>query len=871
MILICGTKLKARELPDNDILDYAIENDESQYSLMLGTLLSTDDFYEYAFVSASYKTLVQDAVIPVEYFKNDKELLELLEARKVENTVVKEKKSDIDDVSDFEMIASLQAELDTTTLDLSKAQKNIDELEDKVTEKDAMIESLREEIAEKNKELAEQSETLDSNEENSRAANERVEELENRVAELEENLDKTEAVLKVKEAQVSSYENGDNPALEELQGKFDALNVELEAYKNGDNPALNELQIKYDALVKEYEEYKITDSPELVELRSKFEALKAEFEEYKTTDSPELVEMRNKNEELQQQLKEAQDIGGTELAELQTKYDEVVKEYEDYKTNDLGVVEELKQKFESLTAEYAEYKESSEKEKEELQGKYDELDKEYTEFKEAENPELVLLRSQYAELQTEKEELENGKTPAHLAVEQELDALKQEFETYKNTDSPELVELREKYADAVQEKNNLEAEVQPLRDAITKNANDALANQTLVNTLQEQINTKNIELTKQKTEYELQIASLNLETSKIGALNNSIATLNSNITEQQETIKALNLKIAEYEEKITSKNVEISKVQSDLKIANDSLSFADSMKEAALKKQKLEMQVEIDSLRNDLESTKQRLQEVKQAYSNEVTGNGLNGEVSYSSGSKEYDAYIVKTRIPLGVKINNMEKGYFNFENSVVLVTSCGDGSLDVLRNSVVEWIKQGTEMCILDFTGDPYFTLKYNLMSEATSGKTIGDMLKQNANINSGMFKHINNALFVPCVPFNDIALLEANWGKLLNDIARELPKKMPMVVILHDFGSFITRFVVQKLSAKYNTMMFMRGSPADRMSMQTFLRTVETDKIGIIASVVDKAAATKLQPIMARNKLSKCYQTGTYPPSSVLMEYLT
>lgn len=826
MILICGTKLKLSELPKNG-LDYYIETDESQYVTILGAFLMTDDYCDYAFVSNNFKALVsEDVAVPIEFFKDDTELLEKIKGTTYQKEIGEEK--DKGDTSDFMMIADLQSEVDAQAVQIGKLEREISELKDTITEKEGLIEQLQADLEEKEGIIKEQGNMLDSDDKTKAETSEQIEELNSKIVELQDELDRVNNLLKVKEVALASYENNDDSALQEIQQKY----TELQESLAESNKALSEMQNKCVELQKQLEESKTAEN----ELQEKYNDLEKKAEE----DS-----VNNEN-----------------IKELQTKYDDLQAKYDTECT-------ELKTKVEELSAE----KEKLETEKtpahKAVELQLEQLQQEFDDFKNAENPELTKLKEEYNQLQQEYETYKTTESPEMTELKSEYEQLKQDFEEYKNTDSPELIELRNIKASMEAEKQELENKVTKLTEDIAKSAQENQEAQTLILELQNQVNEKKIELQKQRSDFDVEKAGLGVEIAKLDSLNTMVTSLNNEIQEKQKTINQLNLNIAEISTQLASKDIEIARVQAECKSAKDDLQLAESLKQAALSKQKLEMEAEAIATKTDLENTRKRLEELKKAYSQETVGNSSSGGyIGTVKGSKDYDTYTLKPKTALDISFSSREKGYLNFSNPVVVVTSCGDGSVTLMRDAVKHWVDTGYEMCLLDFTGDMYLTYTYKLMAEV-SGTTTGDMLKQNVNIGKNIFKTVKKTLFVPCVPFNDVAIMEQNWGKLLNEVSMVIPEGMPIVILLNGFESFVTRYVVQKLSDKYNTMIFMEGQPSILYSTTAFLQMVATKSIGMVVGNVKNAMASKLQKAFGAYKLSKYFPDGVVPDRQVLESF--
>lgn len=827
MILVCGTKLKLKDLPNADFLDYYIENDDASLAITLSMMLMNDSIYQYAFVSANYTSLVQNAGIPITYFKNDNDLVSLLNTYGMEN--VKQLGSVIQGAdSDFQMIADLQSELDTKELENKQLLSDLDMFKDKVAENEALIEELQNSLKE-----------AESNEKKLQESLDEIGDKVDTADTLRDEIESLQNQIKVKDARLSSYENGENPEIDELKGR-------LEEYESGNNPALEEANNR----VKELEDAKQKEVVKVEELKGKIAELQGKYNELQDSSESKERELQAKIEELQKKVEEATitEVDTTELDELQGKFD-------------------------ALTVEYATYKEQQETTYNELQGKYNALEIEYEDYKNTETASMGLLQSQYDTLQQQKEEMEQGKTPAHLQLEQEYNQLQADYEALKTTESPELLQLKTEYNTLQTEKQTVDMQLQQVQEELGKAQKAQIELQSLNTTLQESVNAKSLEISKQKSEFDLKISELNINIARLPSLESTIQSLKDNIAEKQQAITTLITEKGTLEAEKIAINADLSKVKSDLKIAQDNLDFEREMRNQAVEKQKNECQIEIDRLNSELDATNERLKELKKSYSDEVLGGNSVLDVALSTphGNKDYDSYAVKPKSQLAIDLSERERGYFRFTNKVVLLSSCGDGSTSIMREAIKNWVDIGYNMCIIDFTGDMYLTFNYKLQGEVRTGSTTGDMLKQNANIGQSMFKKVKNALFVPCVPFNDLALLEQNWGKLLNEIAAVIPADMPIVVVLSGFENFTTRYVVQKLSSRYKLMLFIDGQPGIMYSTSAFLKMLESKNIGIIAGNVVPSMAQKLQASLLNGyKGSKSLPKGTNPTAEVLEDYL-
>ena len=227
---------------------------------------------------------------------------------------------------------------------------------------------------------------------------------------------------------------------------------------------------------------------------------------------------------------------------------------------------------------------------------------------------------------------------------------------------------------------------------------------------------------------------------------------------------------------------------------------------------------------------------------------------------------MTKPTKPLVNRVLSEETDFLNFSNKVLLLTSSGQMSAAYLTDAVYNWIAAGLQACIIDLTGDIVLSGKQQLLNNTTlrSYDLLRTVQKQ------GVLSKVGNALLTPCLPFHDIAILGKNWGKLLRDVSQEIPKGMPIILLLGGIDRFTTKYLMNKFSDRYDTMVYMVASAVNPTQTIAELKLVAASRVSIVVTNVTEQLQVRIKPLVQQYPTTKAFKMGATVPLTVVTEHL-
>lgn len=160
-------------------------------------------------------------------------------------------------------------------------------------------------------------------------------------------------------------------------------------------------------------------------------------------------------------------------------------------------------------------------------------------------------------------------------------------------------------------------------------------------------------------------------------------------------------------------------------------------------------------------------------------------------------------------------------------VFACGSGESNYsMLKQVCKYIEHSPDCIILDFTNDIFLStsLKVNLKDTNTM-----DLLKDDINPLS-LLKDINGTKIIPTTSYNDIALLNINWVKLLRKID-DLASGKHVILLFGNINNFNVRYTVSKLASLMKLYVFVKCSPIILTVLYGDIQFIPKSRVNIVA----------------------------------------
>lgn len=158
---------------------------------------------------------------------------------------------------------------------------------------------------------------------------------------------------------------------------------------------------------------------------------------------------------------------------------------------------------------------------------------------------------------------------------------------------------------------------------------------------------------------------------------------------------------------------------------------------------------------------------------------------------------------------------------------ACGSGESNYsMLKQVRKYMDYSPDCVILDFTNDIFLStsLKVNLKDTNTM-----DLLKDEINPIS-LLRDINGTKLIPTTSYNDIALLNIDWVKLLRKID-DLASGKPVILIFGNINNFNVRYTVSKLASLMKLYVFVKCSPIILTVLYGDIQFIPKSRVNIVA----------------------------------------
>ena len=160
-------------------------------------------------------------------------------------------------------------------------------------------------------------------------------------------------------------------------------------------------------------------------------------------------------------------------------------------------------------------------------------------------------------------------------------------------------------------------------------------------------------------------------------------------------------------------------------------------------------------------------------------------------------------------------------------ILACGSGDSDnSMLRQVKKYIDSGKDCLVLDFSNDNFLASIFKLNS-----KTKNTMGLFRDDINAlNLLTDINNTKFIATTSFNDIALLNVDWGITLRKID-DLAGGKDVIMIFGSVNNFNVRYTVSKLATIGKLYVFAKCSPIILSSLYSDVQFLPKNRVRIVA----------------------------------------
>lgn len=154
-----------------------------------------------------------------------------------------------------------------------------------------------------------------------------------------------------------------------------------------------------------------------------------------------------------------------------------------------------------------------------------------------------------------------------------------------------------------------------------------------------------------------------------------------------------------------------------------------------------------------------------------------------------------------------------------------GDSSYSMFKQ-IKKYIDHGRDCIVLDFSNDNFLASVYKMNSRVKN--TMG-LLKDDVSPLT-LLSEVSNTKFIPTTSFNDIALLNVDWGKTLRKID-DLAGGKDVIMIFGAINNFNVRYTVSKLATIGKLFIFAKCSPVVLSSLYSDVQFLPKNRVRIVA----------------------------------------
>ena len=167
--------------------------------------------------------------------------------------------------------------------------------------------------------------------------------------------------------------------------------------------------------------------------------------------------------------------------------------------------------------------------------------------------------------------------------------------------------------------------------------------------------------------------------------------------------------------------------------------------------------------------------------------------------------------------------------NSTYTVCACGSGdSCHSMLKQVRHYMDKHAESIIIDFTNDSYLASMFNI---AVKGTHTMALFKDDINPIT-LLKEAGpcKTKIIPSTNYNDIALISADWSKVLRRID-EMACGKHVILLFGNINNFNVRYTVSKLGSLLPLYVFVKSSPIILKVLYSDMQFIPKERMNLIA----------------------------------------
>ena len=165
--------------------------------------------------------------------------------------------------------------------------------------------------------------------------------------------------------------------------------------------------------------------------------------------------------------------------------------------------------------------------------------------------------------------------------------------------------------------------------------------------------------------------------------------------------------------------------------------------------------------------------------------------------------------------------------NSQYTVFACGSGdsSYSMLKQ-VKSYIEKSPDCIVLDFSNDNFLTVSFKI--KPSSSNTMSLLNYETDPLT--LLKDVKGTRFIPSTNYNDISLLNVDWGKMMRRID-DMASGKPVLMLFGSINNFSVRYTVSKLATIMPLFVFAKCSPVILSALYTDVKFIPKERVNIVA----------------------------------------
>ncbi len=224
---------------------------------------------------------------------------------------------------------------------------------------------------------------------------------------------------------------------------------------------------------------------------------------------------------------------------------------------------------------------------------------------------------------------------------------------------------------------------------------------------------------------------------------------------------------------------------------------------------------------------KKKIQEFQSVINDlEQRGAGVNLDFETSQFLK-YINYAKNNKAIVKEGLTEDEMSKMGVLQSKYTIFSYGSGESSYsMFKQIKKYIERGRDTVVIDFSNDNFLASVFKINSKVknTMGLLRDDIYPLN------LLSNVYNTKFIATTSFNDIALLNADWGTVLRKID-DLASGKDVILIFGAINNFSVRYTVSKLATIGKLFIFAKCSPIVLSSLYSDVQFIPKNRVRLVA----------------------------------------